>query len=132
LAGSRVAAGAFPLRIEGNSSGVRIIEWLANWRSRRLQMPYGDQALFLRAELFHRLGGFPEIPIMEDFEFVRRLRRQGTIRIVSAPVFTSGRRWDRRGTLRTTLVNQLIILGYLAGVSPTRLAKCRAPAENER
>ncbi len=118
-----VAAGAFQLRIDAEQRSFRILERFANWRSEYLQMPYGDQALFLRAELFHAIGGFPEIPIMEDFEFVRRIRRKGRIVIVPSPALTSARRWLAVGTWRTTLINQLIVAAYYAGVSTNRLAR---------
>jgi hypothetical protein len=85
-------------------------------------MPYGDQALFVRRWVFTALGGFPGLPIMEDYEFVRRLRRQGRLALLDATVHTSGRRWQRLGCLRTTLINQLVILGYHCGVSPVKLA----------
>ena len=118
-----VVAGAFELRIESASRGLRLIERLANARSRRLQMPYGDQALFLTAEAFRQSGGFPEIPLMEDFNFVRRLKRQGRIAIVPAPVLTSARRWIQRGVFAQTCLNQMLICGCLLGVSPARLAR---------
>ena len=86
-------------------------------------MPYGDQGIFVRSETFHEVGGFPALPVMEDFEFVRRLRRRGRIRIVSLPVTTSGRRWQELGPWRTTWINQKVILGYYLGVSPERLAR---------
>jgi GT2 family glycosyltransferase len=86
-------------------------------------MPYGDQAIFVKKEAFHQVGGFPDIPTMEDFELIRRLRRRGTIRIVPASVITSARRWQALGVLRTVLINQAMIVGYLLGVSPTRLAR---------
>ena len=66
---------------------------------------------------FHKIGGFPALPIMEDFELVRRLRRLGKIAIVSAPVVTSARRWVARGVLATTVINQMVILGYFLGVN---------------
>lgn len=116
-------AGAFELRIESASRGLRLIERLANARSRWLQMPYGDQALFLTAEAFHQSGGFPEIALMEDFNFVRRLKRQGRIAIVPAPVLTSARRWMQHGVFRQTCLNQILICGCLLGVSPARLAR---------
>jgi len=122
LAMEGVVAGAFELRIECAGRGLRLIERLANARSRRLQMPYGDQALFLTAEAFGQSGGFPEIPLMEDFNFVRRLRRRGRIAIVPMPVTTSARRWMKRGIFRQTLLNQMLICGCLLGVSPDRLA----------
>jgi len=116
-------AGAFSLGIDANAAGLRIIERLTNWRSRHLQMPYGDQGIFLPAEHFRAMGGFPETPFMEDFEFMRRLRKRGRIVIVPVQVRTSGRRWRSLGILRTTFINQTVILGYLAGVAPSRLAR---------
>lgn len=116
-------AGAFELRIDSQQLGLRLIERLVNWRSRFFSMPYGDQAIFLKATIFHRIGGFPNLPIMEDFEFIRRLKHQGRIAIVPAFVLTSGRRWERLGIIKTTLINQLIILGYFLGVSPDKLAR---------
>jgi rSAM/selenodomain-associated transferase 2 len=118
-----VVAGAFRLRFDSPRWGLRVIEWLANWRSTRLHMPYGDQAIFLRAETFHDIGGFPDIPVMEDFELMRRLRRRGRIRIAPVSVVTSARRWTERGVLKTTLINQAMIIAYLLGVSPSRLAR---------
>lgn len=117
-----VIAGAFELNIDGTSPGLRIVEWGVNLRSRLFQLPYGDQAIFLRSAIFHEMGGFPDLPIMEDFEFIQRLRRQGKIAIAPAAVLTSGRRWQKLNICRTTLVNQLIILGYLLKVPPARLA----------
>jgi rSAM/selenodomain-associated transferase 2/rSAM/selenodomain-associated transferase 1 len=118
-----VVAGAFRLRIQGSLRGLRMVERLANFRSTRLQMPYGDQAIFLKADLFHRLGGFPDLPIMEDFELVRCLKQMGRISTIGVPVVTSARRWVERGVLRTTLINQLIILLYFLGVSPALLER---------
>jgi rSAM/selenodomain-associated transferase 2/rSAM/selenodomain-associated transferase 1 len=122
LASPEVAAGAFRLRIDADGWGLRIIEQAANWRSRFLQMPYGDQALFLRKDTFWALGGFPSFPIMEDFEFVRRLKRKGRIAMVSDSVLTSPRRWLRVGVGKTWLINQAIIAAYFMGAPPERLA----------
>jgi hypothetical protein len=85
-------------------------------------MPYGDQAIFLTADTFWEVGGFVEMPIMEDFELIRQLQRRGRIEILAAPVVTSARRWLKRGVWKTTLINQSIVIGYLVGVSPARLA----------
>ena len=122
LARPRVAAGAFRLRIDGSLRGLRTIEAVANLRSRLLQMPYGDQALFMRRSLFWDLGAFPPIPIMEDFELVRRLKRRGRIALAPGCAETSARRWLRLGAVKTWLVNQCVIAAYCAGVSPQRLA----------
>jgi uncharacterized protein len=118
-----VVAGAFRLAIDGPRLVFRLIEWAVDLRSRWLQMPYGDQAIFLRSERFHRLGGFLELPIMEDFEFIRRLRRHGKIAIASVSAITSARRWENLGPWRTTWLNQRILLGYHLGISPATLAK---------
>ncbi len=118
-----VVAGAFELRIDAPTPSLCWIERMANWRSRRLHMPYGDQAIFVRAGLFHSMGGFPELPIMEDFELMRRLRRNGHIEIVREPVLTSARRWMETGTVRTTLANQLAIAAYLMGMPPVHIAR---------
>jgi len=123
LQDSKTIAGAFELRIDSQQWGLRLIERLVNWRSRFFSMPYGDQAIFLKATVFHDIGGFPNLPIMEDFEFIRRLQPQGRITIISASILTSGRRWERLGIIKTTLINQLIILGYFWGVSPDKLAR---------
>jgi uncharacterized protein len=117
-----VVGGAFTFAIAGDFAGRRLVERATNWRARRWQFPYGDQALFLRRQVFARLGGFPEMPIMEDYEFVRRLRRLGRIAIAPDAAVTSGRRWQRLGWLRTTLANRAVILAYHLGVSPARLA----------
>lgn len=123
LAQPGVVAGAFRLAIGGPGRGLRWVEWGVNLRSRLLQMPYGDQAIFLKAEVFHTLGGFPDLPMMEDFELVRRLRKVGRVAIAPSAVVTSDRRWRTLGILRTTLANQAMIAGYLLGVDPHRLAR---------
>ncbi|GAB6184957.1 TIGR04283 family arsenosugar biosynthesis glycosyltransferase [Thermopirellula anaerolimosa] len=117
------AAGAFRLRIDGPEPPLRWIEWGANLRSRKLQMPYGDQGLFVRTETFHKVGGFPDLPIMEDFELIRRLRRIGRIVILHSAVITSARRWHAIGPWRTTWIHQKMILGYYLGIPPRRLAE---------
>jgi rSAM/selenodomain-associated transferase 2 len=115
-------AGAFRLGIDGPFPGLRVIEWLANFRSICMGMPYGDQAIFLRADRFREVGGFPEIPIMEDFALMQRLRREGRIGIAPVAIATSARRYEEFGFWRTTWINQLMIFGYLLGLSPKRLA----------
>ena len=114
-------AGAFTLKIDDSMPSLRWIERLVAWRSKWRQMPYGDQAIFLTAETFRSIGGYVEMPIMEDFELIQRLQRLGRIEILSAPVITSARRWLQRGVWQTTLINQAIIIGYSIGISPTRL-----------
>ncbi len=117
------SAGAFRLGIDSPQRLLRWVERGVQWRSQVCQIPYGDQGIFLRAEVFNEMGGFPDLPIMEDFELMRRLRQRGKISIVPQPVMTSARRWLQKGILKTTLINQLMVLGYLGGVSPARLVE---------
>ncbi|MES0397955.1 MAG: TIGR04283 family arsenosugar biosynthesis glycosyltransferase [Syntrophobacteria bacterium] len=116
-------AGAFALGIDGPEIGLRIIEKLANFRSRFFQMPYGDQVIFLRANLFRSIGGFPEIPIMEDFVFMQRLKKEGRVVIAPIAVATSSRRWKKLGILKTTMINQAVLLAYFLGSDHERLAR---------
>jgi rSAM/selenodomain-associated transferase 2 len=114
-------AGAFNLRIDASVLSLRCVEWGVNVRSHFYQMPYGDQAIFLTKAVFQQIGNFPELPIMEDFELMRRLKRIGRIVIIPTPVVTSARRWLQKGVFKTTLLNQVVIIGYLLGVSPKRI-----------
>jgi len=123
LENSRTVAGAFKLRIDADLRGLRLIENLVNWRSRFFSLPYGDQAIFIWADIFQDLGGFPNLAIMEDFELMQRLKKRGKVTIVSASVITSGRRWQKLGVIKTTLINQLIVIGYFLGISPTQLVR---------
>lgn len=117
-----VVAGAFRLHIDAAGAMLRFVEFWANLRSRCLRMPYGDQGLFIASGCFQNIGGFPTLPIMEDFELVRRLRSRGRIMLLPAAIRTSPRRWLNLGVGRTTLINQFIVIAYLAGVSPSKLA----------
>ncbi|MEC4804999.1 MAG: TIGR04283 family arsenosugar biosynthesis glycosyltransferase [Jaaginema sp. PMC 1079.18] len=121
LLSKKAIAGAFLLAIEGTQPGLRWVEKMVSWRSRFWQFPYGDQALFLTAQTFRDLGGFPDLPIMEDFELIRRLKKQGKIAIAPVAVLTSARRWQKLGIVKTTLINQLIVSGYFLGISPHKL-----------
>lgn len=116
-------AGAFRLKVNSSQPLLRLIEILVNVRSHYGQLPYGDQAIFLRAETFRKIGGFPLMPIMEDFVLIRQLGKMGKIAIAPVAVITSERRWQKLGICKTTLINQLMIVGYWCGVSPDKLAK---------
>lgn len=117
------AAGAFRLRINADGCDYRFIEWGANVRTRFLGLPYGDQVLFMKKNIFDQAGGFPELPILEDIVLIRRLKQLGRIKITKASVTTSARRWQRLGVIKTTMVNQIILAGYLFGIKPERLAQ---------
>jgi len=118
-----VVAGAFRLAVDSPQKRLKWVAGAANLRSRFMRFPYGDQAIFLRTDLFHELGGFPELPVMEDFCLVQSLRRQGRIHILDQHVVTSARRWLRLGVVRTTLINQLMVMGFLLGLPLDFLAK---------
>ena len=116
-------AGAFRLSIDSPKPVYKVVAWFANLRSRLERVPYGDQAQFIRADIFRDLGGFAEIPIMEDVELFRRLRSKGLpIVLLPGRVKTSSRRWDNEGVLRRTLANWWLRLRYRFGVSPETLA----------
>ena len=123
---SGTVAGAFRTWTVPDAPGIR--PWwspllhLADLRSRYSRLPYGDQALFVRREVFQAVGGFSVIPLMEDLDLSRRLRRLGTISIVRARVKVSGRRFIERPILYTTLVNVFPLL-YRWGVPPAWLAR---------
>lgn len=124
LADPRIAAGAFDLTIDSPRPVFRLFSRVISRRSRITRVPYGDQAQFFRRKIFDALGGYPDIPLMEDVDIMRRLRkRRLPIRILSAPVRTSPRRWQHEGLLVCTLRNWLIMTLYLLGVSPRILAR---------
>ncbi len=112
----QVVAGAFGLEIDHRAWGLRWVEWGVGVRSRWFQMPYGDQAIFIRADRFREVGGFRDLPIMEDFALMQSLQKLGRIEIAPSAVKTHARRWQHLGIWRTTGLNQVMILGYLLGV----------------
>ena len=118
-----IVAGSFGFRIAEEFAGRRLVEWTTNLRSRWFQAPYGDQTQFLRRALFEELGGFANLPLMEDYELNQRLRRRGRVATSAVAAITSGRRWKTLGLVRTTLINRMIITGYHLGVCPHKLAK---------
>lgn len=125
LSKPKVAAGAFSLRFLGERGFLlRIVECAANWRARFLQMPFGDQAIFLKRQTFEEIGGYPDIPIMEDVEIVRRLKQKGRIMILPSFVRSSPRRYQRDGTLKRILINKVVFFGYFLRVPPDRLFSC--------
>jgi rSAM/selenodomain-associated transferase 2 len=119
----RVVLGAFGFKTDLRRPFMRFIQLTTHFRSRYLHLPYGDQALFLRREVFEGAGGFPEVPIAEDVLLVRRLSSRGRIAIAPADCITSGRRWAERGLFRTSLMNQVILAGLMLGISRQTLAR---------
>jgi rSAM/selenodomain-associated transferase 2 len=119
-----LVGGAFTLRIDSERYFFRIIEKLTNLRARLTRVPYGDQGIFIRRDYFNDIGGYREIPLLEDVDLMRRIRKRGD-RIVLLPdaVVTSSRRWDKRGLFYGTLRNRMIMVLYNLGVKPERLAR---------
>jgi len=116
-----VVAGRFDVRFDNPRRVFRMIAWFMNQRSRWSGISTGDQAIFVRREPFEALGGYPDIPLMEDVELCRRLKRRGHLAALRLAVTTSARKWEREGVTRTILLMWALRFLYMAGVSPVRL-----------
>lgn len=116
-------AGAFRFQTDSSSLKMRLVAWMTNVRSTLFESPYGDQGLFMEKRVFEEMGGFAPRPIMEDFDLVRRLRHRGRIITLPHAAITSARRWHQLGVIRTTVMNQIMILGFLGGVPIQRLER---------
>lgn len=118
-----VAGGWFRFALDDPAWQARVIERGVAWRVRLLALPYGDQGFFVRRTVFEQLAGYRDLPLMEDVDFVRRLRRAGRTVEIPLPLRTSARRWRREGWARRTARNAALIALYFFGVSPSRLAR---------
>jgi rSAM/selenodomain-associated transferase 2 len=127
LADPDVVGGRFDVRLDNPAWPYRLIGGLMNWRSRLSGISTGDQALFVRRAVFEALGGYLEIPLMEDIEFTSRLKRRGRLAALRDRVVTSARKWEREGVLRTVLLMWTLRLLYACGVSPARLHRWYYP-----
>lgn len=114
--------GRFDLRFDRDSPLGRLVACMINLRSRLSGIATGDQAIFVRRSVFEQLGGFAPIPLMEDIELTRRLKRRGPVACLRAQVTTSFRRWESRGPIRTILLMWLLRFLYWTGISPQRLS----------
>jgi len=123
LADSRIGFGAFQTVIEADGLVYRLIERGNSLRARVLSMAFGDQGIFVRRSLFDRVGGFPEVQLMEDVFLVRRLRRRSPLCLLPGPLYTSPRRWQKHGVIRQTMRNWLLLLTESCGVHPNNLAR---------
>lgn len=115
--------GRFDVRLTGNSPAFRIIEFCINARSRITAIATGDQSIFVSASLFKKAGGFPDLPLMEDIEFSKRMRRISAPRCLHDRVITSSRRWERNGIVRTILKMWNLRLRYALGADAARLVR---------
>ncbi len=123
LADSEIVGGRFDVRLDDDHPLCKLIGALISIRSRISRTGTGDQAIFARREIFEGIGGFPDLPICEDLDFARRLKRAGRVACLRTEVITSARRWKKGGIMRTILRMWTIRSLYLAGVSPMRLAR---------
>jgi rSAM/selenodomain-associated transferase 2 len=101
----------------------RFIEWTGNVRARLCKVFYGDQGIFVRKDVFLKLGGYPSLPLFEDIEFTRRLRKKHPTIVLSKRIYTSNRRWNRQGILKTTLMNRLLLTLFYFGLPVDLLSK---------
>ena len=115
--------GFFPVRLSGDRWAFRVIERAMSYRARLSGIGTGDQALFIRRDMFNQIGGFSAIPLMEDVEICRRLKALCPPRVLPSPVETSVRRWQQRGIVNTVLQMWWLRLAFFLGVSPARLAR---------
>lgn len=121
LKDDRVIGGGFSLKIDSKGFSFRLIEAVANIRAKYLGLIYGDQAIFVRRDALFSAGGFMGLPLMEDVDFIRRIRKKGKVLLLDADVSTSPRQWQKKGVLKTTIRNLFFLSLYYAGVSPQRL-----------
>jgi rSAM/selenodomain-associated transferase 2 len=123
LSDPAIVGGRFDVELDASALPYRIIGAMISLRSRISRTGTGDQAIFVRRDVFERLRGFPEIELCEDLEFSRRLKRVGRVACLRARVTTSARRWNRDGIVRTVIRMWLIRAMYLIGVPPDRLKR---------
>jgi rSAM/selenodomain-associated transferase 2 len=117
-----VVGGGCALRFDRETPALRFLAWSSTQRARRLHQIFGDQAMFVRRSVFDALGGFPDLPLMEDLEMSRRLHRAGRMVVLPATCTASARRFEEHGTIRMIAFMQYLKLLYIAGTDPARIA----------
>jgi rSAM/selenodomain-associated transferase 2 len=115
--------GRFDVRLSGRHYFLRMVEDLMNWRSRLTGIATGDQAIFVRRDMFEAVGDFPDIDLMEDMALSKKLKSYGRPLCLKEQVVTSSRRWEKNGILRTILQMWRLRLSYNLGRDPSRLAQ---------
>lgn len=126
LSNRTVIGGRFDVELDSSALPYRIIGAMISLRSRISRTGTGDQAIFVRRQVFDGLGGFADIELCEDLEFSRRMKRAGRVACLRSRVTTSARRWSRDGIVRTVVTMWLIRVMYLLGVAPSRLKRMYA------
>ena len=115
--------GCLTQRIENKRPVFRFIEWQGNSRARRTKVFYGDQGIFVRKDVFERIGGFPVVPIFEDVLFTQKLRREGKTTVLPDKIMVSARRWEKRGILRTTVMFSWFLTMFKMGYPLEKIKK---------
>jgi rSAM/selenodomain-associated transferase 2 len=124
LQNKRLVGGAFTLKIQSQRLLMKMIAVFSTFRSQITRAPYGDQVIFLRKSFFNAIGGYKDLPLMEDVELMRRVKKnKGEIIILQTPVVTSDRRWNQEGLFYTALRDTIIIFLYWCGMPAEKLAK---------
>ncbi|MBI3656645.1 MAG: TIGR04283 family arsenosugar biosynthesis glycosyltransferase [Acidobacteria bacterium] len=118
---AQCVGGTFSLQFDQPRRLLRFYAWFTQFHFALFH--YGDQGIFVRREVFEQMGGYQEIPIMEDLEFFRRLRRCGRMAILSHPITTSARRFVKHGVVAQQMINTVLVLLYLVGASPRTLRR---------
>ncbi len=123
LSDPRVVAGGCSIRFDADTPALRYLAWASNRRARGLGQIFGDQAMFIRRDTFHDLGGFGDLALMEDLEFSRRVRRAGSLVLLPATVTASARRFTTHGTARMMVFMLYLRLRYTLGTDPELLRR---------
>ncbi len=118
-----VVGGAFEYSLDHPGRIFRVIEYLSNRKNRLLNLAYGDMGIFVKREVFHGIGGYAEIPLMEDMDLWARLRRSGKVVLLPCRISTSARRWLAEGIMKNTVRNWLLQIAWKLGVSPWTLSR---------
>lgn len=116
-----LVGGCLKLKFDEETLLFKAIAFGSNLRAKLLKLFFGDQGIFVRQEIFNSLGGFPDIPIMEEWQFCRRLKTAGNIKQLKSPIVTSSRRFRKHGIWKTLFLVHKIKLLYVFGVNPTKL-----------
>jgi rSAM/selenodomain-associated transferase 2 len=127
-----VRAAAWPLAIEGDGAWFRWVEWGAGLRWWLFGLAYGDQGLLVTRSLYDAAGGYPDTRILEDAALIRSIARLAPVRHFRRPILVDSRRWSREGRARATLRNWALLVLFLAGVHPERLARWYLPEPRPR
>lgn len=123
LADSEFVGGRFDVELDGDRWILKAVGAMINLRSRLTKVATGDQAIFVRRKIFEEIGGFPDVPLMEDIAFSRALKRKGKMACLRSRVITSARRWEADGVWRTIVKMWTLKLLFFAGISPARLKR---------